>query len=82
MRIRYTCGYGETPDEIPALVRGILCYLVAHFDTFPSATQEGTVNALPLGLQAMMDGFKYSALPSQVLRQYGYGAGATWWPRV
>ena len=82
VRIRYTCGYGSTPDEIPALVRGILCYLVAHFDQFPSATVDGTVNTLPLGMQAMMDGFKYSALPSQVLRQYGWGAGAPWWPRV
>jgi len=42
VRIRYTCGYGDTAEDMPALVRGILCFLVAHFDTFPSATQAGT----------------------------------------
>jgi uncharacterized phiE125 gp8 family phage protein len=70
VRIRYTCGYGNTPDDIPALARGVLCFLVAHFDTFPSAVQEarGQVLELPFGVQAMIDGFRYSALPSQVLR--------------
>ena len=71
VRIRYTCGYGDTPDEIPPLARGILCLLVAHFDTFRSAGHEarhGDVTALPFGVQALIDGFKYSALPSHVLR--------------
>ncbi len=68
VRIRYTCGYGDTPHLVPTLVRGILCYLVAHFDTFRSAVHEarrGQVLELPYGVQAMLDGFKYSALPSQ-----------------
>ncbi len=71
VRIRYTCGYGDDPHHVPTLVRGILCYLVAHFDTFRSAVHEarrGQVLELPYGVQMMMDGFKYSALPSQVLR--------------
>lgn len=81
VRIRYTCGYGDTASDIPPLVRGILCYLVAHFDTFPSATRDGSVTTVPLGAQAMMDGFKYSALPSQVLRPYGWPQNAAGWPR-
>lgn len=80
VRIRYTCGYGSTPDDIPALARGVLCFLVAHFDQFPSAVQEsrgGSLVELPLGVQAMIDGFRYSALPSQTL-----WAGTGWpvWP--
>lgn len=72
VRIRYTCGYGPDETDVPELVRGILCYLVAHFDTFRSAVHEarrGQVLELPYGVQAMLDGFKYSALPSQVLRE-------------
>ena len=83
VRITYDCGYGDTPEDVPALVRGILCYLVSHFDTYPSATQDGSVQALPLGVQQMMDAFKYSAYPSQVLRQQGlwpsvFAAGSRW----
>ena len=71
VRIRYTCGYGLTMESIPPLIRGVLCYLVAHFDTYRSGTQEQAVAAIPLGVQNMLDGFKYSAYPSQVLRQLG-----------
>lgn len=73
LRIQYTCGYGSTPAAIPPLVRGILCFLVGHFDTFRSAVAEarnGNILELPLGVRAMMDAFKYSALSSQVLRTY------------
>jgi uncharacterized phiE125 gp8 family phage protein len=71
VRIRYTCGYGNASAAIPALARGVLCYLVAHFDTFPTAVHEarrGQVLELPYGVQEMMNGFKLSALSTQVLR--------------
>lgn len=70
VRIRYTCGYGDTPDDIPPLARGILCLLVAHFDTFRSAVQDARTGAIevPLGVQTLLDGFRYSALSAQVLR--------------
>ena len=82
VRILYDCGYSDTADDVPPLVKGILCYLVAHFDQFPSATQAATINTLPLGVQAMMDAFKYSAYPSQVLREYGtwLNGAALWTP--
>lgn len=81
VRIRYTCGYGDTPDAIPELARGILCYLVAHFDTFRAAVHEarrGQVLELPYGVQMMLDGFKYSALPTQVLRTHGWPTVPNW----
>lgn len=65
VRIRYTCGYGDTAAAMPALVKGILCFLTAHFDTYRSHTQDQIVAAIPYGVQMMLDGFKYSALPSQ-----------------
>jgi len=69
VRIQYTCGYGAA--NIPPLVQGILCFLVGHFEQFRSAVTEasnGQILTLPYGVQMMMDGFKYSAIPSQVLR--------------
>ena len=72
VRIRYTCGYGSTAAAMPSLVKGILCFLIGHFDTYPIAVQTTdrgqTIVELPLGVTAMMNAFKYSALPSQVLR--------------
>jgi uncharacterized phiE125 gp8 family phage protein len=83
VRIRYTCGYGSTPTDIPELARGILCYLVGHFDTFRSAVHEaqrGQVLEIPYGVQMMLDGFRYSALPSQVLRTTPPSVVTTTWP--
>ena len=80
VRILYTCGYGDTADHVPPLVRGILCYLVSHFDTFRSAGAERAVSEVPYGVGMMLDGFKYSAYPSQVLREYvNYLQPSTWW---
>lgn len=81
VRIRYTCGYGNTPATIPPLARGVLCYLVGHFDTFRAAVHEarrGQVLELPYGVQMMLDGFRFSALPSQVLRTYPTTVVPTW----
>lgn len=80
VRIVYTCGYGETAEDVPPLVRGILCYLVGHFDTFRSAGVERAVSEIPYGVDMMLAAFKYSAYPSQILREYGtYIQPSTWW---
>src|SRR6185436_12398630 len=71
VQIRYICGYGDSPDDVPELVRGILCFLVGHFDTYRSHTQEHVISAIPYGVKEMLDGFKFSAYPSQVLRETG-----------
>ncbi|MES2341721.1 MAG: hypothetical protein V4597_08585 [Pseudomonadota bacterium] len=71
VRIRYRSGYTADPDQVPDLARAILCYLIAHFDQFRGAVHEarkGQVLELPYGVKAMIDGFKYSAAPTQVLR--------------
>lgn len=81
VRIQYTCGYGSTSAAMPQLVRGILCFLVGHFDQYRSGTQDQAVAAIPLGVKDMLDGFKYTAKSSQVLRTNAYTAtGPSWWP--
>lgn len=85
VRIQYTCGYGATADAVPPLVRGILCYLVDHFFNYRGAVAEarkGQILELPYGVQMMMDGFKYSAFPSQVLRPYAYGRAYDYGGRI
>lgn len=82
VRIQYTCGYGNTADDMPSLVRGVLCYLVAHFDTYRTPVQEtirGQILEVPYGVQMMLDGFKFSASPSQVLRS-DISTSAQVWP--
>jgi hypothetical protein len=77
VKIRYKCGYGDTAAAVPALVRGILCLLIAHFDTFRSAVHEarrGQVIELPYGVEVTMDAFKKTAASAQVLRDYGYAS--------
>lgn len=76
VRIQYHCGYGDDDTFVPPLVTGILCYLVAHFDQFRSAVHEarrGQVLELPYGVQMMLSGFKYSALPGTRPRAGYYG---------
>lgn len=70
VRIQYTCGYGDTAAAIPELVKGVLCYLVGVFDQFPVPVQPGGLEDMPFGIRVMLEGFKYSALPSQLLRTY------------
>ncbi len=85
VRITYSCGYAATAAEVPTLVRGILCYLVAHFDTFRSPTLAGTIvaaNVGALGVKALLDGFKYSAYPTQALQAYGCASNAPFFPWV
>lgn len=70
VRVQYTCGYGDTHAAIPELVKGILCYLVGVFDQYPVPVQPGGLEDMPFGIRVMLEGFKYSALPSQLLRTY------------
>lgn len=68
-RIRRTCGYGATIDAIPPLVQSMIYLLVAHFhrnrsEVFEAKTRGGD-QVLPLGAQALMGAFKYTALTLQ-----------------
>ncbi len=80
VRIRYTCGYGalqdpvETGGSVPDLIAGILAYLTANFDqTRQSTAFRGGFVDFPIGIKVLLDGFKYTAYPTQELKR------DTWW---
>lgn len=71
VRVRFTCGYGDSADAVPKLLTSTLAFLVGNFDQFRSAAyaQQGqTVVAVPYGVQVGIDRFKYSAYPQVVMR--------------
>lgn len=74
-RIRYRAGYGSTPGDVPELVRVALGFLVGHFHKYRAEVQEtkfaGALTTLPLGADAILKSFKYSALPVYPLKPLG-----------
>lgn len=71
VRVRYRAGFADDPDHVPELLRGAICFLVAHFDQNRSAVDEarrGSVMEMPLGVQAILDQYGYSNYPSQAWR--------------
>lgn len=66
VRIRYACGYGETPDDMPELVRAVLCSLVEHFEQRRAE--------LPSWIEMALRNFKYTALVATVPQI----AGGSW----
>jgi uncharacterized phiE125 gp8 family phage protein len=81
VRITYDCGYANTAADVPALVQGILGYLVGQFDTYRAASEEtvrGQVIEVPYGVRMLLDGFKYTARSSQVLRDVAVPSGTLW----
>lgn len=71
-RIRYRAGYGSHPGDVPELIRVALGFLVGHFHKYRAEVQEtkfaGALTQLPLGAEAILKSFKYSALPIYPLR--------------
>lgn len=67
VRVRFTAGYGSTPGDVPELVRSVLYLLVANFHKYRADQIEthfgSALSQLPLGVDAFMRGFKYTALP-------------------
>lgn len=72
VRIQFAAGYGDLGADVPEALRQALAFLVGSFDQFRSEShlteRGGTLERLPFGVQALLDGFKYSALPSVVHR--------------
>lgn len=67
VKIRFRAGYGEQPGDVPALVRGALMFLAGHFHQHRSQVldqRNGNLISLPLGAEAIMRQFKYTALSS------------------
>jgi uncharacterized phiE125 gp8 family phage protein len=66
VKVRFTAGYGDDPEDVPALIRASLLFLVGHFHKYAEEVQEpraGALQTLPLGATKMIEAFKYSALP-------------------
>ncbi len=71
VRIRFTCGYGSVPGDVPELIKGILYDLVGDAHQYRSQTYEGsgsmTLQALPR-TQEVLRGFRQSAIPTLLPR--------------
>lgn len=70
LRIRRTCGYGETADAMPKLLQAVLFLLVGHFYAHREEVTEAALHQLPLGVEALLRTFKWSALPHIALTTY------------
>lgn len=71
LRIRRTCGYGDVTEDVPALIQSALLLLFGHLHRNRAEVQSGQSRAafdtLPLGAQAMIFSFKYTALTTTPL---------------
>lgn len=63
LRIRRRCGYGETPEQIPALIKSALYFLIGHFYRNRAEVTAETVMQLPMGAEMLIRSFKYAGLP-------------------
>jgi uncharacterized phiE125 gp8 family phage protein len=69
VRIQYRCGYGDTPDDVPAEIRDLLCRLVAGADLYRTPMIEGRLSVQEDPYVRMkLEAFKFSALPTMVPR--------------
>jgi len=59
LRIRRTCGYGNTTDAMPPMILLVLGTLAMHF--FERASEK-----FPAHIDGLLHSFKYAALPSVV----------------
>lgn len=68
VRITFTAGYGDNPEDLPPTATAALLFLIGHFHRHGEEVQETVGNGLqtlPLGASKMIEAFKYSALPMQ-----------------
>lgn len=69
--ITFTAGYAETPAEVPGLIQSSLLFLVGHFHRNAEEVIGGQesfgLQKMPLGASAMIEAFKFSAIPTQRL---------------
>lgn len=72
VRIQFTAGMAATPADVPDIVKAALLLLVGSFDQFRSEqhfSEGARVEAVPFGAEQIIDGFKKTALGSQVLHR-------------
>jgi uncharacterized phiE125 gp8 family phage protein len=66
VKVRFTAGYGDDPEDVPAMVTTSLLFLAGHYHRYSEEVQEPRAAAfqtLPLGATKMIEAFKFSALP-------------------
>lgn len=60
VRIRYRCGFGDSDDDVPEIVRQHICGLVGTFDRFRTSVHELTAGSLvqvPRGIEEFIADF-------------------------
>ncbi len=71
VRILFTAGYADEAGEVPALIQAALYFLVGHFHKYGEEVIGGleanSLQAIPMGAAKIIEGFKFSALPTQRL---------------
>lgn len=78
VRVRYRAGYGTQPGAVPELIKAALLFLVGHFHKFRAETYEatrGSIERIPIGAEAIIRSYRYSALPIHPIRRTTVG---TW----
>lgn len=63
VRIQYVCGYGDAEEDVPALIRTAIGFLIGHYDQNRAAVEATSMSDVPLGIRSILDAFKYSAYP-------------------
>jgi uncharacterized phiE125 gp8 family phage protein len=71
LRIAFTAGYAETAADVPKLIQACLMFLVGMYHKYGEEVIGGleanSLQKIPLGASAMIEAFKYTALPTQAL---------------
>lgn len=66
VRIRYRAGYGDQPGDVPELLKHAITLVAGEFYKIRANVHEGAaLMNPPLGFEAIIREFKYSALPTQ-----------------
>jgi uncharacterized phiE125 gp8 family phage protein len=61
VRIQYTCGYGDSPDNVPKIIKEALCLLVGHLMNKQTANENGVIlSRIPFAIRDMFDAKRIS----------------------
>lgn len=62
IRVRRRCGYGDSADTMPGLVKSTLLFLIGHLYRNRAEVTGENVQQIPMGAEMLIRGFKYAAL--------------------
>ncbi len=68
VRVQFECGYGDTEDDVPEMIKGCLLFLVANYDQYRVASEDirGTMQEVDFGPTTIMAPFK--SIPRVTMR--------------